>query len=57
MINITKIRSKKKNFCMKYTKTTEETIAMVDEISSKLGLDIYGVKFEPLLADYVKENR
>ena len=55
MINITKIISKKKIFCMKYTKATEETVEMVESISSKLGLDIYGVKFEPIYVKKAKE--
>lgn len=40
---------------MKYTKATDETIDMVNEISSKLGLDIYGVKFEPVYVKKAKE--
>lgn len=40
---------------MKYTKATDETIEMVNEISSKLGLDIYGVKFEPIYVKKAKE--
>lgn len=40
---------------MKYSKATDETIAMVEEISSKLGLDIYGVKFEPVYVKKAKE--
>ena len=40
---------------MKYTKATDETINMVDDISSKLGLDIYGVYFEPVYVKKAKE--
>ena len=40
---------------MKYTKATDETIEMVNEISSKLSLDIYGVKFEPIYVKKAKE--
>lgn len=40
---------------MKYSQATNETIEMVNEISSKLGLDIYGVKFEPVYVKKAKE--
>ena len=40
---------------MKYTEATEETNEMVNEISSKLGLDIYGVKFEAIYVQKAKE--
>lgn len=40
---------------MKYTKATQETIDMVDEISGKLGLNIYGVNFEPVYVKKAKE--
>lgn len=40
---------------MKYTKATQETVDMVNEISGKLGLDIYGVKFEPVYVEKAKE--
>ena len=40
---------------MKYTKATQETIDMVNEISEKLGLDNYGVSFEPIYVKKAKE--
>ncbi len=40
---------------MKYTKATEETIEMVENISTTLGLDMYGVKFEPIYVKKAKE--
>lgn len=40
---------------MKYTKATQETIDMVDEISNKLGLDRLGVNFEPIYVKKAKE--
>ena len=40
---------------MKYSKATQETVDMVNEISGKLGLDIYGVKFEPVYVEKAKE--
>ena len=40
---------------MKFTKATDETIAMVEQISDELGLDMYGVKFEPVYVKKAKE--
>ena len=40
---------------MKFTKATEETIEMVEKISQELGLDMYGVKFEPVYIKKAKE--
>ena len=40
---------------MKYTKATEETIEMVTKISQDLGLEGYGVKFEPVYVKKAKE--
>jgi len=40
---------------MKYTKATDETMEMVKDISSKLGLDVYGVVFEPIYVKKAKE--
>ena len=40
---------------MKYTKATQETIDMVEDISEKLGLDNYGVNFEPIYVKKAKE--
>lgn len=40
---------------MKYTKATQETIDMVQDISEKLGLDNYGVNFEPIYVKKAKE--
>lgn len=40
---------------MKYTKATQETIDMVEDISGKLGLDVYDVKFEPIYVKKAKE--
>lgn len=54
-VNITKNNILINKNCMKYTEATEETIKMVNEISEKLGLDIYGVSFEPVYVKKAKE--
>lgn len=40
---------------MKYSKATDETIQMVTEISQELGLEGYGVSFEPVYVKKAKE--